>query len=311
MTDRKTKTLSYRRAMWLAVDKKKRTLENFIAEAHAILKTVKTRKFKKLDGQIVKCIQYKPVKGGGCFLHLAAETPGDQASTLASADEEKAESAVGTAAPPKGSEFMDGDLFVYVVGDHVSMCATALRDATLALYLTEVFKKAKIDPVSRMFGLEKIANVAKVKVIEAEGVKEIDINASLYDATVTYMKRKKDAAGAIGAAAKHIRALFRKDQLPEKDSLQVGLTLRADDRMKEGKVIGTKLLNDIAKDVLEDNEDDFVIVTRKGRRITKNEIYVRQKVDIEAFGKSIKRDPAWEALLEFHAQLVASGVVVQ
>lgn len=310
LADKRKKTLSYRRAVWLEADPKHRKLEDFIREAHGILKTVKTRKFQRLDGQYVKCLRYEPIRGGGCFLHLVAETPGDHASTLAMADEDKEGSDVATAPPPQGSEFMDGDLFALVKGNDVCLCASALRDAAIALYCQELFRKSRRDAVATQFDLQKIADVDKMKIIQAEGVKEIEIRATLYAATTDYLKRKTEAAGAIGAVGKHLKAVFWPEGQVQKDNLQVGITLRADGRMKAGKALGAKRLKTIAEDVVGD-DDDYVIHTKKGQRISRSEVYVRQRVDIERHGKSVKRDAAWDALTAFHAQLASSGVIGQ
>lgn len=310
MAKTRQKTLSYRRTVWLEEDSKKRTLEDFILEAHKKLRTVKARKFKRFDGQYLKGLRHKTGGGGGCFVHIVAETPGDQASTLTIADEAKDASDVGTTPPPKGSEYMDGDLFAFVKGDDVCVCASVLRDASFAVYCQELFRAAKLDAISVKFDLQKIASADKMKIINAEGVKEIDLRASLYDATVSYIERNKDASGAIGAVAKHFKALFWSDGKPQHDNLQVGVTLRADDRMA-GKVLGRKRLNAVAKDIIDDDDDDYVIVTKKNQRITKNEIYIRKKVDIDRLGKSVNRDSAWGALSEFHKTLVDSGVVGQ
>ena len=81
------KTISYRRAVWFAADGKDRNFEQLIRVAHAKLTTVAARKFNRAGGQFVKSIWHRPEKGGGYFMHIAAETPGDQASTLLQAAE--------------------------------------------------------------------------------------------------------------------------------------------------------------------------------------------------------------------------------
>ena len=309
MAKSRKKTISYRRAEWLKVDSQKRTLEDFIAAAHAIYKTVKCRKFQRPDGQIVKCASYNPLDAGGAFLHLVAETPGDEASTLSAEDEEKEASEVGVAPPPTGKEFMDGDIFVYVVGNNVCLCSTVLRDAVLTLYLQSVFQKAKLGEVATMFELQKVANIDKLKVIQAEGVKEIDIKASLYDASLHCETRNATTMRALGVAAKHIKAVFGSNPKASPDNLQVGITIVADGRMK-GRILGDDHIKKLAKEVVE-GDDDYVIVTKKNQRISKDEIYVRDKVDIAKHGKSIKRDAAWEALSNFYTGLLTSGVVAQ
>ena len=82
-------------------------------------------------------------------------------------------------------------------------------------------------------------------------------------------------------------------------------------RRKGGRVVGAKLMSTIARDVVEDEDDDFVIVTGNNQRISQKEVFIRQKVTIDRHGKSVLRDSAWKALRKFEAELKESGIVAQ
>ena len=310
MADKRTKTISYRRALWLTVAGKEQTLEKFMLEALKKLSTVEQRQFRRGDGQIIQCIGHL-VADSGCFLHVASETPGDHASTLPTEGLNKDGIDVDTSPPPDKREYMDGDIFAYVKGNSVCICSTGLRDASLKLYCQELFEAAKLPKDANKFDLVSVADADKLKLIEAQGVKSIDVKATLFEASVNYAKRKGAIPQALESVGKHITAIFGNDpKEATPDNIGVTIELATDDRMKSGKVVGAKRMAEIAKEVME-GEEEFTIITRQNQRISSSEIYLRRKVQIERHGKSIKRNKAWAALEQFYKDLINSGAVNQ
>lgn len=106
-------------------------------------------------------------------MHIAADTPGEEASIVPKAKKETEELDVGTVAAPTDAEFLDGDAFLYVKDDHVCMCTTGLRDGAVRQFLYEFFDKANLGRYATRFDLMKVANVDKLKMLRTQGVKEI------------------------------------------------------------------------------------------------------------------------------------------
>jgi len=140
----KEKTVSYRRATWLSEHEGSINLAGCIKLALTKLLDVNARTFLRDNGQVMTLAKYQPDSHGGYYLHITAETPGEPASILPKRRRAKDEIEVGTAAPPSDSEFMDGDAFVYVRGNDVCLCGTAMQDSTVRYFLQELFKLAKI-----------------------------------------------------------------------------------------------------------------------------------------------------------------------
>lgn len=311
MNKQRTKTLSYRRAVWLNTQpNSKSTLETYIAQAHKKLTRIGQRKISYGDGQILKAIRLKKGKPRGYFLHIVAETPGDLASTISVADDNKPDADVVPASPPKGSEFMDGDFLVFVRGNNVCMCSTVLHDGALALFLRELFDKAKLPSESKRFDLQKIANVQKLKLIQAQGVKSIEFNASVYDASLKYINRN-DTPSILGSAAQQINAILGKNKAPNAEDLTIQVGLNADGRIVKTGTSAAKTLDDLAKDLINANDDNYSIITRSNHRITFKEVFVRTKASIPKHGKSVNQSHAWNALQNFHNNLEKSGVTEQ
>jgi hypothetical protein len=116
--EKREKTLSYRRAEWLANIPKGTSLESCLKEAHSILKTVEERTVIRDNGQCIRSAKKLAPRDGGIFVHLIADTPGEQASVIPKMKKGVEEVDVSTAAPPTDAEFMDGDAFLFVQQDH-------------------------------------------------------------------------------------------------------------------------------------------------------------------------------------------------
>lgn len=305
---RRTKTLIYRRAVWLGNET--RTLEELVRLAHAKVKKVSERRFERSDGQYIKCLKSKPGPSDAVSLHLAAETPGDAASITLKAHDNQEEADVGVTPAPEGSEFMDGDLFARISGNHVFLTSTGLREGTLRFYLCALFKKAKLGDDAEQFELQRAANVSKVAMLKNQGVKEIHLGTTLYDATNKYLDRNGDTVGLLNTLGHHVRTLFGTQAKYVEDQLSVGIVIKADGRFKKNRVMTDSGLKNLASDLLKDG-DDYVIVTKTGQRISQSEIFVSQKVEIKRIGKSVDCSGAWDALKQFHLSLESSGITAQ
>jgi hypothetical protein len=275
------------------------------------LKTVDERVIVRPTGQHVKLASFKPSRGG-YLLHFTADTPGEAASIVPKKAVTIDEIQVGTAAPPADAEFMDGDAFLYVNGNDVCFCATGLRDSTIRQALQDFFTLAGIRKDATQFDLIKIADVSKVKLLQSQGVAEIELRSTLSLATISYNRRKHQPQSIVGAAARHLKAVLGKEHDVTSDALRVMLTIRSDKR-RTGIALGEKRLKTLAADVINNQEEDdeYVIVTKGGQRIGPKEILMRATVSIESIGKSVQRDKAWRELYAFYEALDSSGALEQ
>lgn len=310
MVDTRDKTLSYRRSEWLN-DVTGLTLERCIKEAHKSLKNIGDRHIQYGD-RVVRSVKHRDVGTGGILLHLTTETPGEAASVVPKVEPSKEELDLQIARPPADGEWLDGDAFLYVNGNHICMCATGIRDGSIRYFLQEFFKKAGIRKDATKFDLMKIADMMKIKFLQKNGVKEIVIKATMYKASADYARRKSKAVAAAGAAAKHIAAFLNKPNDVNPDGLRVAVSLKTDRRFNSKQIaIGETRLEKVAEDLLKkpENNDDFLIVTKTGQKITPNEIFMSTVVSIERDGKTVKRNKAWNELTKFYKFLHDSGAL--
>jgi hypothetical protein len=313
MADKKEKVLTYRRAIWVRDEKTPpihSTLCGFIKQASNKLKDVAARTLARDNGQAIKLAIMKPDKEGGVYLHIVADTPGESASVVPKVKGAATEIKLGTAAPPPDTDFLDGDAFVYVRNDDVCLCGTAVHDATVGNFLRAFLRKAGLGVRASQFDLEKVANINKIKLMQSQGVKQIEFRSTLFKATADYHRRHAQPQGILGALGKQFKTVLGNVYDVNNDALRVELILKTD-RRRKGITVGEKEIKTLAIDTLNNQEDDdeFVIVTKSDQRIGPKEIHMRSKVLIESNGKTVERDKAWDELIGFYNTLDKAGAL--
>jgi hypothetical protein len=187
------KTINYRRAMWLSGS---RTLESYIKEAAPVLPTVSDRTYISDSGRVVKFLSVDP-RTPGWLLHISAETPGEAASIVPDAGAQKSID-VSTWDAPTSTEYMDGDAFAYVVDDHICVCTSTLHDGVIYDAMLHLFSIAKLTNNSQRFDLVRVADADKLKMIQRVVIKSIDLQSTLYKASLDYSRRHAQAQGLVG-----------------------------------------------------------------------------------------------------------------
>jgi hypothetical protein len=143
MPDYKNKQLTYRRAVWLSEGPAPGTLEALIRKAMGKLKTAADRQVTVGGGHFLNCAEYEPMGGRGIYLHLSATTPGEAASIIKTnniSTNDRLE--LATIPAPDDTEWLDGDSFVLIAGNHVCLCVLQLRETTVRQYFYQILAKA-------------------------------------------------------------------------------------------------------------------------------------------------------------------------
>lgn len=308
MVEQRDKVLSYRQVHWFRKPRQGTSLEDLIVKSYAELKTAKARTVKR-KAQTVRLSKKRQRTGGGIWLHYTVDTPGEYASIVMSGKDDDEDVETGTVQPPSNAEYLDGDAFVLVVKNDVFTCTTAIREKAIRFIIAATLEKAGLDKDSDQFDVRAAANINKVALMHAEGVREIDLKASLYAASHRHSERKHVPSNLMKAVANGIKAFIDPEIPDEDDNLKVSLIMKTDGRMRTGVVSGRRKIENIAQGIIETAEDDdeFKIITRKGQTISQSEIYMNTKVSLEKNGKSVSREHAWSELESYYSDLDENG----
>ncbi len=235
------KKLSYHRAEYFVDERGSVTLGLCIKQASERLRTVQERTISRAGGQTIRLADFCVDVDGGCFLHLTVETPGEHASVVPRVTEGEVRLRVSTIPPPNDAEYMDGDAFLYVNNNHVVLCATTVRVGGVRYFLRQFFQKANARKDADQFYFMNAIDTQVLAMLHREGVREIELQASLYSASIDYRDRQQHASGVLAVISRHFKALFGSEYDVTEDALRVGVTLNVD-RRRRGIHVGHKRL---------------------------------------------------------------------
>ncbi len=303
------KKLNYRRAEFLQQSGK--TLEVYLNEAHTKFPEISQRRVSLQGQPILEGRKHvKDLGGIGTLLHIAAYTPGEHASIVPKSDSED----VSTTPPPRDSEFMDGDIMALVVGNHVFLCSSNISDKRAERYMIGIIEAAALERMASNFCLCKKADIDKVALLQSKGVKSINLNACLFDATLDHAERTTVQKKLRGGLMDEIVSIFAEDR-PEEDilsseNLSAKIILSFDSRKKRIDVARQGIF-DLAEKMFENEEDSFSITTLGGETINGSDISLRKTVKLPKHGKSVFFSDAWKALEVYYTELKDAGVLEQ
>lgn len=313
------KKFYYRRAAWGNV-RKHATLEKLLRDAHQAQDTVGKRTFKLGSGGEIKCANYSDKDDGILLFQIAAYVPGQPTSTVAKSARAKA-SKIDAEAAPDGKDYLDGDVFILVKSNNVIVCPSGVRESVADTYFRKILNKSGVG--TETFSLEKIAKASKAKMIHDEGVKEIRLGASLYEASVDDFDADKPSVLSIRRyLAEQLERVFADDpelsEIKEKENLNIQITVRFDgkearkhQKEKGFGSLGKERLMKASEKLLSESEDDeggFVIITGANNEISSGDIRVSDTFRVSTLGKSLSRADAWDKLEQYAVQLEQIGV---
>lgn len=318
MANTRQRTLSYHRAEYFNDNRSNDDLGQYIREAAGKLTTVSERSIQRAGGYLMRMAYFRPetsnIDNRGYFLHLTFETPGEHASVVPRAPGGATEIQVTTIPPPNDAEFMDGDAFLYVNGNDVCVCVTAVTIGTVRYFLQAFFEAAKLHNEATVFDFLNAIDAQKFALIQSKGVKEIEIKASMYKASADYVRRKTQVVAALGGVTRHIKAIFGSEYDVTDDALRVAVTINVDKRHRSsGITLGHKHLEEIASNIIQNqiDDDDYTIILESGERIKPKELVLRRSVHIASIGKSVVRESAIDALSAYYSELRKTGQLEQ
>ncbi|NCN42653.1 hypothetical protein GW916_15555 [bacterium] len=302
----KKRTMYYRR---FDASKAQKSLQEFIDLSYQSPKSTFLRSFSHSIG-VMQGLKYKQ-EANCSFLHISYHIP-DQPTSLVPKPGTSSSGVVKEKMPPQDHDYMEGDIFVLMRKNHVLLCPSATTEGLAKDY----FKKALDDQGHDFpFSLDPVANMDKIDLIEADGVKAINLKTSAYKAATDKAARTTKST-LLGKLGQELLSIICKSQnVTEKDfgkydNLSVRLELTFNSR-KKGAEISAGAFQHIGQELLEDKEDGFVLVTNSGNKISRDDINIHKTVDVKKFGRSIDRDDAWANLLVYFKELKASGTLVK
>lgn len=307
------RTLTYRRAVWSG-GPAPFSLHDFVRKASEIPDTqARTFSYK---GTYLTGIAWRK-QAGRTFGHIAQWDKDAPTSTVRDPSPRLLEAETLEQPPPAGQQYVGGDILFLATGNHLLICPSGAREAVIGYYLEEVAAFLGLSEFSRC-SLEPVADLNKVKLIKQEGVKSLRLDSTLYEATMVYeddqLNERRPSRAILTSIGKTLRDLLVEEaNLPEiarDENLTIKLEISYDSRRRGGE-LGRARIEELAREVIEQEEDEggFRIITGEGKTIRSTSLSIRQSVPLAVSGNTVQREAAWDALLEFHQELLRSGAL--
>lgn len=307
---KQTKTLEYRRALFLDDDQ---NLEQLVRQAWGQFGTQDERTITVGGDRSTAGLRSRDYNGDGFAVHCGRYIDGQGVGTIQTAPAPEVE--VGERSPDPGENFLNSDLMAIIKGNQV-ICMNCGRNAgSLRIYFQQLFRKAGFADESRQFELVRIANPDKVAIIEAVGVKRVDLEIDISDATAAELI---DEAGDRGiwqnitdSLGNAFQAITGQDETVENIRRAEKGTMRVSINIPKGDLSAAKEgLAQLSEEVVEDEDSEgYTIHLGNGDTIKPNEVSVRKQVKLEAAANSVSVFQAWEAMQQYMAELVENGQV--
>lgn len=269
-------------------------------------------------------INHFKVNGSTVELKVVALAPGENATTVPislqpNGDPESA------AMPPTASAFKGGDFFIVLHGNNVLCVGDHLRIGAVESYLREFFAHAlPSEPGAVAFEILPVARKKKAKMLEREGIKEIELNSTLYAATLEEPSGASTLLapfrGAIDGVYESIKAVVKADETEEFNEHLADVQVKLSIRVKGGlrgpgapraaiENLGSKLVSN--DELAEDEDISPVLVTNKGNRVSVSEASVSQifAINRRDSENSLNDVDVWAHLRSYHGTLQSEGVL--
>jgi hypothetical protein len=266
---------------------------------------------------------HKP-NGATVELKIVALAPGENATTVPIALQPNSD-AEGAAMPPTASAFKGGDFFIVLHGNNVLCVGDHLRIGAVESYMREFFSHAlPSEPVAAAFEILPVARKKKAKMLEREGIKAIELNSTLYAATLDEptgaSKLLGPFRGAIDGVYESVKAVVKQDETEEFNEHLADVQIKLSIRVKGGlrgpevpraavEALGSKLVSN--DELAEDEDISPVLVTNKGNRVSVTEASVSQSFSINRrqSENSLNDVDVWATLRSYHSTLQSEGVL--
>ncbi|MEL4429933.1 hypothetical protein [Shewanella mangrovisoli] len=248
---------------------------------------------------------------------------GASANTINKPSKTSAELEAGTYDAPIDQEFLDGEGFVCIFGNHLIMSpAATFRASAINGFLSSLIEKGGYVKESNVMDIQQVADIDVVKTIEEEGVSNIVVNAVSYLSTLEYIKRidpQEKVSGKLQKITKMVKGVLdvlRDDdtdaEILEKEGLNARVVISHDGRTSgDNADIGQEHAKNTAKLLASTNVGGYVITTKSGTKLTNEDTVLKHTVKVKRHGKSVNRDKMWLKLVESLEIYEREGILEQ
>lgn len=303
------KVLEYRRARFLAPVAQ--TLEELARQSWGQFGDHLQRSVLSSNHSTIAGVRSRDDAGRGFFVHCARFTDGQGIGTIPMAPAPNVD--LGERPPSAGENFLNSDFLALIRGNHVVCLNCGRGGGALRHFLAGLFNRAGYAPDTQQFELTRVGNPQNLAILNAVGVKNIDLTVDISQAAAVDVLEDAPPQGAWENATSQMSELFsgliQRDRILQhlRDSQKGTLTVSINVKKGDLNAVQNAFDHLAGRFIEDDDADGYVIELRNNTRITPSEMSVRKEVSIEARANSVSVFEGWEAMGAYMDELAETG----
>lgn len=204
---------------------------------------------------------------------------------------------------PENKAWLDSEVILYVVENHVIACNIGNKEKAITQLLTDLARKGNILGDQKHIVLSDVPNKLTIENVNKIGVKRIDLDISSYLTSLDYIKPKKATPSflkSIFSSPTSIAEVRRRNETTARVYLKRG-------KFKKEEVRKDEWLTMIGTEIIKEEPKDYTITLEDGSKIGTSTLHVSKSVDLNRHGNSFNREHSHLELINYYAELNSSG----
>ncbi len=214
---------------------------------------------------------------------------------------------VDIADPPDGSEYIQSQLFCVMSGNDLVWTShnSTLREGPINALFHRLLLSLRAVEEDTMFALQAILDRDAFETAFGQGIQGIDLGVGDFRPVLETLTGR--GLPAMRALESLVYRRLTAEQIEAASDVSAKLILRPGKRWSKPQVMG--LLSDLAGNVLEQHEEEFVIETKSGLRLTKSKMSVHKDIDVLGDKRLLNHSDVKRKLAGVLADLEHSGLL--
>jgi hypothetical protein len=282
-----------------------------VRQAWALFSNQTGRTVRRWDGSSIVGLSSSPPQLSNITIHCAryVDRQGVGSITMEPSDNVIVENRE----PDENENFLNSDFFALFQGNNVLTVGAGRNAKVLSDYLAGIFEAAKIDNRAQNFFLARVGDPDRLAMIDASGVKSVDLKVDISEAHAAAMSEIHSGDGiwtrAKRAIGQQLSAIVEQDDTTRAINQAQKGTVNVSIRIKEGDLEAAKSgLNNLASAIVDDDDSaNFSIVLRNDQVIGADEIALRKRININAVANSVATSEVWAEMRIYMRELISGG----
>ncbi len=208
---------------------------------------------------------------------------------------------------PENRAWLDNQILLYVVDNHVICCNLGPRDNFLGTMIMDLAKKADAVNDDFNFRIADVPNKTELERVNNIGVKEIDLSLTSYLSTFDNFKNTSISSSVMPVLERVFGQPDETSRLKKRASAKGSLKLTRGGRFKRDEIPKDDWLTDIGATIIEQDLEDYKIWLEDGTAISSSNLKVMRSVKLNKHANTFSVDDAKIHTAAFYEELKSDG----